>query len=136
MPRGPVPADPGPEDSRSGAQPEPDPGWARLAAHPDPRSAEDQAAWLDHLADLDEPLDPEEWWDPDGPPPPGEDGFTPEELAGIGRAAAGETPAADAAPARRRGPGQPGGGVRGGDDAGRPAGLPGPGRVRGCGGRG
>ena len=108
IPQQPVPADPGPEDSRSGAQPEPDPGWAPFAAHPDPRSAEDQQAWLDHLANLDEPLDPEEWWDPDGPPPPGEDGFTPGELAEIGRGAAAEMLAAEVVPAGRRGPGQPG----------------------------
>jgi hypothetical protein len=108
IPQQPVPADPGPEDSRSGAQPEPDPGWAPFAAHPDPRSAEDQQAWLDHLANLDEPLDPEEWWDPDGPPPPGEDGFTPEELVEIGRGAAEEMLTAQVVPAGRRGPGQPG----------------------------
>lgn len=55
---------------------------------PDPRIEQDREAWLDHLADLEEPFHPEEWWDPDGPPPPGEDRLTPEELAGVGLAAA------------------------------------------------
>ena len=108
MPQRPVPADPGPEDSRPGAQPEPDPDWAPFAAHPDPRSAEDREAWLERLAREDEPFDPGEWWDPDGPPPPGEDRLTPDELAEVGVAAADELLAVDAAAAGRRGPGQRG----------------------------
>ena len=50
----PVPADPGWDD---------DPAWSR----PDPVLAEDREAWLDHLAAQDEPFDPEEWLDPEGP---------------------------------------------------------------------
>jgi len=83
---------------------------------------EEQEAWLDHLAEQDEPFDPEEYLDPEGPPPPGEDELTPEELAGIrevteaeARSAAdaerlGATGAlaAIAAIDGRRGPGQPG----------------------------
>ena len=86
MPQRPVPAVPGPEDSGPGAQPEPDPDWARLAAHPDPRTEQDREAWLDHLVGLEEPFDPEEWWDPEGPPRPDEDRLTSEELAEISQA--------------------------------------------------
>jgi len=84
--------------------------------------AEEWQAWLDHLAEEDEPFDPEEYPDPDGPPPPGEDELTPEELAGIRDATEAEArAAADAAGSGtagalaavaalggRRGPGQPG----------------------------
>ncbi len=54
MPAEPIPADPGWDG---------DPAWSR----PDPVSAEDREAWLDHLAAQDEPFDPEEWLDPEGP---------------------------------------------------------------------
>ncbi len=75
-----------------------DPAWSR----PDPVSAEERDAWLDHLAAQDEPFDPEEWPDPeDGVPLPGEDVLTPEELAGIAGAA-------EPGWLGRRGPGQPG----------------------------
>ncbi len=95
MPPAPDPADPGWDD---------DP--ARLDL--DPVTAQQREAWLDHLASLDEPPDPEEYWDPDGPPPPGEDKLAPDELAGIQAAAADETLAVEAATAGRRGPGHPG----------------------------
>jgi hypothetical protein len=104
MPRRPVPADPGPEECRPGAQPEPD--WEPVVTRPDPMTAQEREAWL--AADEDEPFDPEEWWDPDGPPPPGEDELTPEELAEVTRAAGDEMLAIKAATAGRRGPGHPG----------------------------
>jgi Domain of unknown function (DUF222) len=66
---------------------------------------EEREAWL---ADEEEPFDPEEWPDPEGPPPPGEDELTADELAGIREAAADEMLALKAASAGRRGPGQPG----------------------------
>jgi hypothetical protein len=44
---------------------------------------EEREAWLGALAEQDEPFDPEEYPDPDGPPPPGEDELSPEEIAGI-----------------------------------------------------
>ena len=74
----------------------------------------------------DEPFDPEEYPDPDGPPPPGEDELTAEELAEIREATESEVWAAAngarsgtagalaaiAALGGRHGPGQPGlGGV-------------------------
>ena len=112
MPGEPVPADPGWDE---------DPAWSR----PDPLPAAEREAWLDHLAARDDPFAPEEWLDPeDCVPLPGEDEFTPEELAEIGEAAReqaaqeagaaaemarlGGTAGAIAAMASRRGPGQPG----------------------------
>ncbi|MBV9208505.1 MAG: DUF222 domain-containing protein [Actinobacteria bacterium] len=71
-------------------------------------SQEEQEAWLEAEAELDAPFDPEEWWDPKGPPPPGEDELTPDELAEIRRAADDEMLAAEAAMAGRRGPGHAG----------------------------
>ncbi len=82
-------------------------------------SAEEWEAWLDHL---DEPFDPEEYPDPDGPPPPGEDDLTSEEVAQIREVTEAEARgaangarsgttgalAAIAAYGSRRGPGQPG----------------------------
>ena len=54
---------------------------------PDPMTDEEREAWL---AAEDEPPDLEEGWvDPDGPPPPGEDELTPEEVAEV-EAAAGD----------------------------------------------
>jgi hypothetical protein len=112
MPSEPVPADTGWDD---------DPAWTR----PDPVSAEDREAWLDHLAALDDPCAPEEYPDPeDCAPLPGEDQLTREELAEISEAAR-DLAAAEAgtaaemarlggslgliaAAAERRGPGQPG----------------------------
>jgi len=67
---------------------------------------EEREAWL--AAEDGEPFDPEEWPDPDGPPPPGQDELTVEEVAGIRAAAADELLALKAASTGRRGPGQPG----------------------------
>jgi len=103
MPQRPVPADPGRDESRPGAQPEP--AWEPVITRPDPMTAEEREAWL---AFEDEPFDPEEWPDPEGPPPPGEDQLTAEELAEISRAAGDELLALKAAVPGRRGPGQPG----------------------------
>ena len=50
---------------------------------PDPMTEEEREAWLDDLA---QPFDPEEYPDPDGPPPPGEDELTAAEVAAIGAA--------------------------------------------------
>jgi len=82
---------------------------------PDPMSAEERAAWLDRVAEQDEPPDLEEWPDP-------EEELTAAELAEIREAAAEEVRAAAnaarlgttgalaaaAASLGRRGPGQPG----------------------------
>ena len=100
---------------------------ARHAPPPDPMTAEERAAWLDHLAE-DEALDPEEYPAPDGPPPPGEDELTAEEITGIREVTAAEARAASAAARSgagcaaalgamaalggRRGPGQPGSAAR------------------------
>ena len=98
-----------------------EPGWEPVITRPDPMSAEEWEAWLDHLTE-DEPFDPEEYPDPDGPPPPGEDELTAEEIAGIAETTEAEARAAAAAArsgttgalaalaarAGRRGPGQPG----------------------------
>jgi len=89
--------------SRPGAQPGPGPGWEPVITRPDPMTAEEREAWL--AADGEEPFDLEEWWDPDGPPPPGEDELTSEEVAGIRAAAADEMLALKAATTGRRGPG-------------------------------
>ena len=86
---------------------------------PDPMTEEEREAWLDDLA---EPFDPEEYPDPEGPPPPGEDELTPGEVAEIREVTEAEARAAAngarsgttgalaviAALAGRRGPGQPG----------------------------
>jgi hypothetical protein len=84
----------------------PPPEWEPVITRPDPMTEEEREAWL--AAEEDEPFDPEEWQDPDDPPPPGEDELTPEELAGIREAAADELLALKAAFPGRRGPGQPG----------------------------
>ena len=73
-----------------------DPAWSR----PDPMTAAEREAWLDHLAETDEPPEPEEYED-DAP-------LTAEELAEIREAAASDLLAAQAATTGRRGPGQPG----------------------------
>ena len=118
---------PDPDDDPAASSPEPsgDPveyeptDWEPVVTHPDPMTEEERAAWLDDLA---EPFDPEEYPDPDGPPPPGEDELTAGEIAGIGAAAEAEAQAAAqaarsgttgalaaiAALGGRRGPGQPG----------------------------
>ena len=122
----PAPADAGRDDSQPGTPPGPDrdpPGagdaWEPVITRSDPMTEEERQAWLDAL---DEPFDPEEYPDPDGPPPPGEDELTAEEIAEIreateaaARAAvngarSGTTGAlaAIAALSGRRGPGQPG----------------------------
>ncbi len=84
----------------------PPPDWEPTITRPDPVTEEEREAWL--AAEEDEPFDPEEWWDPDGPPPPGEDELTPEELAEIEAATTDEMLALKAASAGRRGSGQPG----------------------------
>jgi hypothetical protein len=74
-----------------------DPAWSR----PDPMTAEEREAWLDHLAGADEPPGPEEEdWADFGP-------LTAAELAGA-REGAAAGPAVWAGLAGRRGPGQPG----------------------------
>jgi len=83
----PVPAEPEWDD---------DPAWSR----PDPMTAAEREAWLDHLAETDEPPEPEE--DEDYAP------LTAEELAEIREAAASDLLAVEAATTGRRGPGQPG----------------------------
>ncbi len=98
MPRRPVPADPGPQESRPGAELEP--VWEPVITRPDPMTAEEQEAWL---AGDDEPPDLEEEWDRDG-----EDELTADELAEIRRATADEMLAIEAATAGRRGPRQAG----------------------------
>ena len=133
MSPGPAPADPGRDDPRPGTPPGPgqpppsgapaEPDWEPVITRPDPIPAGEREAWLDHLAAGDDgPSGPEEYWDPDGPPPPGEDELTAEEIAGIGEATGGVARgaaggarsgtagalAAIAALGGRRGPGQPG----------------------------
>ena len=73
-----------------------DPAWSR----PDPMTAEEREAWLDHLAEADEPPDPEEDWADVAP-------LTAAELAEA-REGAAAGPAVWAGLAGRRGPGQPG----------------------------
>jgi len=102
MLRRPVPAAPGRDESRPGAQP----AWEPVITRPDPMTAEEREAWL--AAEDGEPFDSEEWPDPDGPPPPGQDELTAEEAAGIRAAASDELLALQAASTGRRGPGQPG----------------------------
>jgi Domain of unknown function (DUF222) len=75
-----------------------DPAWSR----PDPMTPEEREAWLDHLAEADEPLDVEEEEDPEDCAP-----LTAEELAEV-REGAAAGPAVWAGLAGRRGPGQPG----------------------------
>jgi Domain of unknown function (DUF222) len=74
-----------------------DPAWSR----PDPMTAEEREAWLDQLAEADEPPDLEEE-DPEDCEP-----LTAEELAEV-RVGAAAGPAVWAGLAGRRGPGQPG----------------------------
>ena len=86
MPPEPVPGEPEWDD---------DPAWSR----PDPMTPEEREAWLDHLAETDEPPGEEDWED-----------FAPltaEEIAQT-REGAAAGPAIWAAMAGRRGPGQPG----------------------------
>jgi len=87
MPPEPVPADPGRDD---------DLAWLDR----DPATAEELAAWLDRVAEFDEPPEPEEFEDFDP--------LTPGELAEIREAAADDLLAVKAATTGRRGPGQPG----------------------------
>ena len=104
--------------------------WEPVITRPDPLSEAEWLAWCEATAGQDEPFDPEEWFDPGGPPAPGEDVLTAAELAGIAEAVEGVTAGARlgttgalavlAASAGRRGPGQPG--RRGYSPASRPAG--------------
>ena len=117
--------DPARRPDEPGGDPSPD---ERVDWRPGEMSEEDRQAWLDGLAaegellDLEEDRDPEEYFDPDGPPAPGEDELTAEEIAGI-REVMDDQARATATAARlgttgalamiaalsgRRGPGQPG----------------------------
>jgi hypothetical protein len=87
MPAEPVPADPGRED---------DLAWLDR----DPATPAERAAWLDRVAEHDEPPEPEEYEDYDP--------LTPGELAEVRQAAADDLLAVRAATTGRRGPGQPG----------------------------
>ena len=121
---------PQPDEDPAASSPEPSGEtveYEPAVTGPDPMSAAERAAWLDHLAE-DEALDPEEYPDPGGPPPPGEDELTAAEIAGIGEVtavqarAAGQAARSGAACAAalgamaalggRRGPGQPGSAAR------------------------
>ena len=75
-----------------------DPAWSR----PDPMTAEEREAWLDRLAEADEPpgLEEEDWEDFEP--------LTADELAEVENAAGDELLAVEAATTGRRGPGQPG----------------------------
>ncbi len=109
------------EPSDNSVEDEPS-GWEPVITRPDPVSAEELEAWLDHLAEQDEPFNPEEYPDPDGPPPPGEDELTVAEIAEVLEAVEAEARGAEnaaragtagalaliAALGGRRGPGQPG----------------------------
>jgi hypothetical protein len=75
-----------------------DPAWSR----PDPMTAEEREAWLDHLAELDDAPDPDDEEDAGDFAP-----LTAEELAEA-REGAAAGPAIWAGLAGRRGPGQPG----------------------------
>jgi hypothetical protein len=115
VPQGPAPADPGRDGDPAQEPREPVP-------NPDPMSEAEWLAWCEATAGQDQPFDPEEWWDPQDPPAPGEDELTAAELAGIVDAVEGVAAAAAAGPrlgatgalavlaasAGRRGPGQPG----------------------------
>jgi len=87
MPPEPVPADPGWDD---------DLAWLDR----DPATAAERAAWLDRVAEHDEPPEPEEYEDFDP--------LTAEELAEVRQAASDDLLAIKAATTGRRGPGQPG----------------------------
>jgi len=96
--------------------------WEPVITRPDWMTEEEREAWLDALAGEDEALDPEEYPDPVGPPPPGEDKLTAQEIAEIrevteaeahsaanaARSGATGALAVIAASGGRRGPGQPG----------------------------
>jgi hypothetical protein len=87
MPPEPVPADPGWDDDLT---------WLDR----DPMTAAEREAWLDRVAEADDPPEPEEYEDFDP--------LTPGELAEVRRAAADDLLAVKAATTGRRGPGQPG----------------------------
>ena len=119
------PAASSPEPSGSPAEHQPA-DWEPVITRPDPMTEQEREAWLDALAGREEPVDPEEYPDPDGPPPPGEDELTPQESTEIREATEAEARAAAngarsgttgalaavAARAGRRGPGQPGSACR------------------------
>src|SRR5512140_2785032 len=89
MPPEPVPADPGRYD---------DLAWLDR----DPATPAERAAWLDRVAEADDPPEPEEYEDFDT--------LTAEELAEVRQAASDDLMAVRAATTGRRGPGQPGSG--------------------------
>src|SRR6202042_3515813 len=113
---GPVASSPEPSDNPVEYGPS---AWEPVIPCPDPMTEEEREAWLDAL---DEPFDPEEYPDPEGPPPPGEYELTAAELAEIREAVESEARAAAngaragttgalaaiAALGVLRGPGQPG----------------------------
>ncbi len=68
--------------------------WEPVITRLDPLSEQEWLAWCEATAGQDPPCDPEEWFDPGGPPPPGEDELTAGELAGIAEAVAGVARAA------------------------------------------
>jgi len=87
MPPEPVPADPGWDE---------DLAWLDR----DPMTAAEREAWLDRVAESDDPPEPEEFEDFDP--------LTAEELAEVRQAAGDDLLAVEAATTGRRGPGQPG----------------------------
>ena len=87
--------------AREPAEWDDDPAWSR----PDPMTPEEREAWLDHLAELDEPPDLDEEEDPEDCEP-----LTAGELAEVERAAGDDLLAVEAATTGRRGPGMPGSG--------------------------
>ena len=115
------PAASSPEPSGDPVECEPT-DWEPVITRPDPVTEEEREAWLAAPEGEDEAFDPEEYPDPDGPPPPGEDELTPQEVAEIREVTESEEQAAAnavrsgttgalaaiAARAGRRGPGQPG----------------------------
>ena len=146
MPPGPAPADPGREQSQPVTPPAPvqapppaagDDVWEPVITRPDPVSEQELEAWLDHMAEQDEPFDPEEYPDPDGPPPPGEDELTAAEIAEVAEVVQAEARGAAngaragtagalaliAALGGRRGPGQPGSAGRFAGESGSAAGA-------------
>ena len=127
----PASPDPGPDDPRPGAPAGPDefpalgsPRWRLLPPGTDPmEDPQVREAYLDALAEEDEPADPDEEEDPDNAPPPGLDDAQLAELVAGARQVTVDRARADALAARlgetaamaavaaaigRRGPGMPG----------------------------
>ena len=85
MPPESAPADPGRYEAPPPGDPVPcEPSdWEPVITRPDWMTEEECEAWLDDLAGEDDALDPEEYPDPMGPPPPGEDKLTAQQIAEI-----------------------------------------------------